>query len=36
MRALLGIIRDDRAFRDQIAGMGGYDVSEMGRVIVAL
>jgi putative molybdopterin biosynthesis protein len=36
MQALLGIIRDDKEFRDQIAGMGGYDVSEMGRVIATL
>ncbi len=36
MRALLGIIREDKEFRDQIAGMGGYDVSEMGRVIATL
>ncbi len=33
LQALLGIIRDDAAFRDQIRSMGGYDVSEMGRVI---
>lgn len=33
MQLLLEIIREDRAFRDQIAGMGGYDVSEMGRII---
>jgi putative molybdopterin biosynthesis protein len=33
MRALLGIIREDKAFREQIVGMGGYDVSEMGKVI---
>jgi putative molybdopterin biosynthesis protein len=36
MRALLGIIRDDKEFRDQIAGMGGYDVSEMGKVMATL
>jgi putative molybdopterin biosynthesis protein len=36
MQALLGIIRDDREFRDQIAGMGGYDVSEMGKVMATL
>jgi putative molybdopterin biosynthesis protein len=36
MRALLGIIREDKEFRDQIVAMGGYDVSEMGRVIAAL
>jgi putative molybdopterin biosynthesis protein len=33
MQALLAIIREDGEFRDQITGMGGYDVSEMGRVI---
>jgi putative molybdopterin biosynthesis protein len=33
LQALLGIIREDKAFRDQIAAMGGYDVSEMGKVI---
>ena len=30
-QALLGIIRDDTAFRDQIKSMGGYDVSDMGK-----
>ncbi len=33
LQALLGIIREDRAFRDHIRDMGGYDVSEMGTVI---
>ena len=33
MQALLGIINNDREFREQIRGMGGYDVSEMGKVI---
>ena len=33
LQALLLIIREDTAFRDQIRSMGGYDVSEMGRVI---
>jgi len=33
LQALLGIIREDTAFRDQIRSMGGYDVSDMGRVI---
>ena len=33
MQALLMVIREDREFRDQIVKMGGYDVSEMGRVI---
>ena len=30
-QTLLGIIRDDTAFRDQIKSMGGYDVSDMGK-----
>jgi putative molybdopterin biosynthesis protein len=33
LQALLGIIRDDGDFRAQIVGMGGYDVSDMGKVI---
>lgn len=33
MQALLGIIRGDTAFRERIVSMGGYDVSEMGKVI---
>ena len=33
LQALLGIVREDREFREQIVKMGGYDVSEMGRVI---
>ena len=32
LQALLGIIRDE-AFRSRINAMGGYDVSEMGRVV---
>jgi len=36
VQALLRIVREDRGFRDQIVGMGGYDVSEMGRVIATL
>jgi putative molybdopterin biosynthesis protein len=35
LQALLGIIRDDQEFRSQIISMGGYDVSEMGRIIKA-
>ncbi len=31
LQALLGIVREDKEFRDQITSMGGYDVSEMGR-----
>jgi putative molybdopterin biosynthesis protein len=33
LQALLQIMRKDREFREQIVQMGGYDVSEMGRVI---
>jgi putative molybdopterin biosynthesis protein len=33
LRALLAIIREDGDFRRLVAGMGGYDVSEMGKVI---
>jgi len=33
MQALLGIIREDAEFREQLVKMGGYDVSEMGKVI---
>jgi putative molybdopterin biosynthesis protein len=33
VKALLAIIREDKEFREQILSMGGYDVSEMGRVI---
>jgi putative molybdopterin biosynthesis protein len=36
LQALLQIIREDREFRTQIESMGGYDVSEMGRVIATL
>jgi len=36
LQALLRIVRDDRDFREQIVKMGGYDVSEMGRVIAKL
>ncbi len=36
VRALLGIIREDRGFRDQITAMGGYDVADMGKVIAEL
>ncbi len=33
LQALLQIVRQDIEFRGQIAGMGGYDVSDMGTVI---
>jgi putative molybdopterin biosynthesis protein len=36
LQALLRIVREDRDFREQIVNMGGYDVSEMGRVIATL
>jgi len=33
MQALRGIIREDKEFRERIVSMGGYDVSEMGKVM---
>ena len=33
MQALLGIIREDKEFRERIVSMGGYGISEMGTVI---
>lgn len=33
MQALLETVRNDAEFRDRIIAMGGYDVSEMGRVM---
>ncbi len=33
MQALLGIIREDKEFRERIVSMGGYGVSDMGRVM---
>lgn len=33
LQALLRIVREDRDFREQIVNMGGYDTSEMGKVI---
>ena len=36
LRALLAIIRKDEAFRDQIVAMGGYDISDMGKVITTV
>ena len=33
LQALLGVIRHNRQFRDRLTAMGGYDVSDMGRVI---
>jgi putative molybdopterin biosynthesis protein len=36
MQALLAVVRFDPEFRGQIVKMGGYDVSEMGRVLAKL
>ncbi len=36
LQPLIGIIREDKEFRDQIIGMGGYDVSEMGKIMATL
>lgn len=36
MQALLGIIRTDLEFREQIVRMGGYGVGDMGRVMAVL
>jgi putative molybdopterin biosynthesis protein len=36
LQALLGIIRQDKEFREQIIAMGGYDVTKMGSVIETL
>ena len=33
MEALLSVIRTDQAFRDQIIALGGYDVTDMGKVM---
>lgn len=33
MQALLGIIRDNREFRDTVVALGGYDLSDMGNVM---
>lgn len=33
LQALLRIVREERDFREQIVKMGGYEVSEMGKVI---
>ncbi len=34
--ALLSIIRTDRGLREQLVAMGGYDVSEMGKIMAEL
>ncbi|MBU4320823.1 MAG: molybdopterin biosynthesis protein, partial [Nitrospinae bacterium] len=33
IRALLSIIREDNEFRDMVANLGGYDISDMGKVM---
>jgi len=33
MQALLEIIRDDKEFKDAVLSLGGYDVTDMGKVI---
>jgi putative molybdopterin biosynthesis protein len=33
IKALLGIIREDREFREAVLALGGYDVRDMGRVM---
>lgn len=33
LKNLLSIIREDREFRDVVAKLGGYDVSDMGKVM---
>ena len=33
IRALLSIIREDNEFREMVANLGGYDVSDMGKVM---
>ena len=30
---LMGIIREDTEFRDTVTELGGYDVSDMGKVV---
>ncbi|MEC4676202.1 MAG: molybdopterin biosynthesis protein [Nitrospirota bacterium] len=31
--ALLGIIREDREFRELVENLGGYDISDMGKIL---
>jgi hypothetical protein len=33
MSALLKIIREDKEFRSTVSGLGGYDISDMGKVL---
>ena len=31
--ALLHIIKEDKEFRESVAALGGYDVSDMGKIL---
>ncbi|HMK48804.1 MAG TPA: molybdopterin biosynthesis protein [Thermodesulfovibrionales bacterium] len=33
LQALLAIIREDKEFKDTVSSMGGYDVSDMGKIL---
>jgi len=33
LKALLGIIREDEEFRNVVMAMGGYDISDMGKIM---
>jgi putative molybdopterin biosynthesis protein len=33
LRALLSIIREDEEFRSTVIGLGGYDISDMGKIM---
>jgi putative molybdopterin biosynthesis protein len=33
LQCLIGIIQEDIEFRETVKGLGGYDVSDMGRVM---
>jgi putative molybdopterin biosynthesis protein len=33
MKALLEIVREDEEFKDAVMSLGGYDVTEMGKVM---
>lgn len=33
VRSLLSVIRDDTAYRKEVESLGGYDVSDMGRIL---
>jgi putative molybdopterin biosynthesis protein len=32
MQNLIGIVRSDKEFREMVTGLGGYDITDMGRV----